>query len=144
MSKFSYQLIFKLLLSFPYRLRLFTFVSMETIPGYEALARMRAMRHDEASYFILHHITWQEKRQETDGTRVVRRCRLRKSLPSEKFQPDADLFLPYTDLSLPKNDQNRMCRKRCIRYVAFPPEYQLIKVDWFKLKPNGDIQILSE
>jgi len=117
---------------------------MEIIPGYEALNRMRAMRHNEASYFVMHHLTWNEKRQQTDGMRVVRKCRVRRSLPDEKMQPDSDLFLPYTDLILPKNDQNRMCRKRCIRYVQFPPEYVLTKVDWFKLKPNGDIQILTE
>jgi len=117
---------------------------MDTIKGYEALARMRAMRHDEGTHFVLHHQTWQEKRQETDGIRVVRRCRVRKSLPGEKFLPDSDLFFPYTDLSQPKNDQNRMCRKRCMRYVGFPPKYDLMKVDWFGLKPNGEIQILTE
>ena len=117
---------------------------METIPGYEALKRMRAMRLDDSSYFVMHHLTWNEKRQQTDGMRIVRHCRLRRSLPDEKFLPDSDMFLPYTDLDISKSNQNRMCRKRCIRYAAFPPEYKILKVDWFQLKPDGDIQTLAE
>lgn len=114
---------------------------MDTIIGYEALARMRAMRHDETSYFIMHHQTWNEKEQQTDGIRVVKKCRLRVSLPNENFGADPDLYLPYLDLTQ-RGNQNRMCRKRCIRYVAFPPEYKLMKVDWFNNKPNGEIQTL--
>ena len=117
---------------------------MKTISGYEALKRMRAMRHDEGSFFIMHHLTWNEIRKQTDGMRIVRRCRLRQSLPHESMKPHPDLLQPYTDLNLPKKDRNRMCRKRLIRYVAFSPEYELLKVDWLNLEKDGAIQVLNE
>lgn len=117
---------------------------METIKGYEALRQMRAMRHDETSYCMLHHVTYNSKRKQTDGINIVRRCRLRVALPTEARTPHPDLFLPYTDLDAPKVNQNRMCYKRLIRYVAFPPEYKLLKTDWHGLKANGEIQIISE
>jgi hypothetical protein len=115
---------------------------MDFIRGYDALKKMRAMRHDENSFFIMHHQTWNERRHESDGMRIVRKCRLRNAMPKESLTPDPDLFLPYKDIEK-RGNQNRMCRKRLIRYVAFPPKYILIKVDWFKLKPDGKIQNLT-
>ena len=105
---------------------------MKTIAGPEAIARMREMRHDEDSFFELHHLTWDRKNDTTNGMRLVVRCRLRVALPKEKFYPHQDLYLPYIDWDLAKGEQNRMCFKRLIRYVAFPPDFELLKVEWFK------------
>lgn len=102
------------------------------------------MKHDDSSYFVMHHITFNDRRNQTDGMRIVRHCRLRNALPTESKSPHPDLFLPYTDLDANASNQNRMCYKRLIRYVAFPPEYKLQKVDWHRLKANGSIQIISE
>ena len=104
---------------------------METIKGTEAIRRMREMRNDESSWVELHHLTWNRRTEKSDGMRIVKRCRLRPSLPQEKFDVTADLYLPYADLALPENEQNRVCRKRLIRYVAFPPKYNLLTVKWF-------------
>jgi hypothetical protein len=104
---------------------------MQSINGYDALKRMRSMRYSDDFFFVMHHITYNDRRRETDGMRIVKRCRLRPSLPEESMLPHPDLFQPYTDLDAAKINQNRMCRKRCIRYVAFPPDFELLKVDWF-------------
>ena len=63
--------------------------------------------------------------------RYVKNARLRAALPGEKFAVSADLYLPYIDLGLPENHQNRVCRKKLIRYVAFPPTFDKQKVNWF-------------
>jgi hypothetical protein len=115
---------------------------VDTINGYEALKRMRALRHSKDQSFIMHHQTWNERRHETNGIRVVRRCRLRPALPEESMLPHPDLFQPYTDLDAPKINRNRMCRKRLIRYVAFPPDFTLMKVDWFTPLADGKPQII--
>ncbi len=104
---------------------------METIKGTEAIRRMREMRNDLNSWVELHHLTWNRRTETSEGLRVVKRCRLRPSLPQEKFDACADLYLPYTDLAMPEKEQNRVCRKRLIRYVAFPPKYNLLTVKWF-------------
>lgn len=101
---------------------------MKTISGAEAIARMRQMRTDPGNYFILHHLTYNRKKDETHGLRVVNKCRLRTALPDDAFQFDPDLYLTYYDI---EKDDARICFKKLIRFVAFPPEYELVKVDWF-------------
>ena len=116
---------------------------MDTINGFEALKRMRAIRHSEDFFFKMKHLTWNERRGQTNGIRVVHRCRLRPALPEDSMQPHPDLFQPYTDLNLKKSDQNRMCRKRCIREVAFAPDFVWLKVDWFTPLADGNAQMIN-
>lgn len=104
----------------------------KTISGTEAIALMRRLSREFKTPFILHHQTFNQKTGTSEGMRVVKRCLLRVSLPSDQYdRGTADLYLPYTDLDLPASNQNRMCRKRLIRYVAFPPHFDLLKVNWF-------------
>lgn len=105
---------------------------METIKGKEAIRRMREMRNDEGSWFELHHLTRNRRTGQIDGLRIVKSCRLRPSLLQEKFDVSVDLNLPYADLSLPENERNRVCRKRLIRAMAFPPKYNLLTVKRFE------------
>jgi hypothetical protein len=102
---------------------------METISGHEAIARMRQLKHDDKTCFEMHHLTYNSATGITKGLRVVKKARLRPSLPEDKFLLDSDLYLPYTDLEL---HEPRMCFKILIRYVAFPPDFKLKKVNFFK------------
>jgi hypothetical protein len=101
---------------------------MKVISGAEAIARMRQLGGDESSHFELHHLTLDLNRDKSDGMHSVMRARLRPSLPEDLFKTDSDLYLPYTDLD---TNEPRMCFKRLIRLVAFPPDFELLKVDWF-------------
>lgn len=117
---------------------------MDTISGIEFLSRARELRHSADYYFTLHHLTWNEKRQQSDGMRVVRRCCLRASLPEDSMKPHPDIFLPYIDKNAAKKNQNRMCRKRLVRYAAFPPEYTLVAVDWLTPVNNKAQPLINE
>ncbi|MCT4604465.1 MAG: hypothetical protein N4A59_16375 [Marinifilum sp.] len=99
---------------------------MKEISGYEAIARMRGLRHATNQYFSMWHL-----RMDGSGMREVLRCRVRPSFPKEKFKVNPELYLTYTDLGLAKEDQNKTCRRRFIRYVAFPPEFEKLKINWF-------------
>lgn len=104
----------------------------ESISGTAAIALMRRLSRDMRQAFVMHHQTFNEKTGISNGMRVVKHCMLRVSLPGDIFHKGTeDLYLPYLDLDAPKNDQNRMCRKKLIRYVAFPPHFELLKVNWF-------------
>jgi len=104
----------------------------KTISGTEAIALMRRMSREFREPFILHHLTWNEERRESDGMRIVKRCTLRTSMRSDLFpRASAELFQAYTDMDLPQGNQSRMCRKKLIRYVAFAPHFELMKVSWF-------------
>ena len=41
---------------------------------------------------------------------------------------DPDHYLTYV---ISDTDEPRMCWKKLLRFVAFPPRYELLKVDWF-------------
>lgn len=116
---------------------------VNNINGFEALKRMRAIRHSTDFFFKMKHLTWNEHRGQTDGIRVVHRCRLRPALPEDSMKPHPDLFQPYTDLDQSKANQNRMCRKRLIREVAFPPDFTWLKVDWFTPLTDGNPQMIN-
>ena len=104
----------------------------KSITGTSAIALMRRLSRDMNQSFVLHHQTFDEKTGISNGMRVVKQCKLRVSLPGDTFHKGTeDLYLPYIDLDAPRNNQNRMCRKKLIRYVAFPPHFELLKVDWF-------------
>lgn len=103
-----------------------------SITGTEAIALMRRISKEMHQPFALHHQTFDDKTGVSNGMRVVKKCMLRQSLPGDIFQKGtSDLYLPYLDMDLPKSNQHRMCRKHLIRYVAFPPHNELLKVDWF-------------
>ena len=104
---------------------------MDTMSGNQALAIMRDMRHREDAYFEIHHLTWNKDTRKSNGMRIVRKARLRPALPDEVFkEANPDLYLTYIDLEANNKNQNRICRKRLIRFVAFPPEFKLMKVIW--------------
>lgn len=100
---------------------------METISGPVAIAEMRKIKN--TGFFKMQHLTWNRNKKESDGIRNVEQGYIRKSLPRETFFPDADIYLPYRDAS--DNHAPKMCFKRLILYVAFPPQYKWKKVKWF-------------
>ena len=102
---------------------------MAKINGITALQKMKLLQAHEDSYFVMHHLTYDSTRDTTRGLRIVEKCRLRPALPAEFSNViDPDMLLPYMDL---KNDKHGQCYKKLIRKVAFPPNYELLKVDWY-------------
>ena len=96
---------------------------------------MRELKGLQGSTFKLMHLTYNRKKGETNGLRMVERCRLRTALPNEAFSTNIDHYLTYSDLDEkftdPKKGDARQCFKKLIRKVAFPPEYEWMKVSWF-------------
>lgn len=99
---------------------------MKEISGYEAIAIMRSLRHTPKEYFSMWHI-----KVDGEELREVSRCRVRPAFTKERFSVSPELYLTYTDLGLPMQEQNKTCRRRLIRYVAFPPVFEKLKVNWF-------------
>ncbi|MDR2130545.1 MAG: hypothetical protein LBP56_05180 [Odoribacteraceae bacterium] len=104
-------------------------MEQEYIPATEAIQRMRLISKVEDAYFTLVHLTYNHKTGAGGETRKVERCRLRPSLPDGVTRIDPDHYLTYVDGSM---DEPRMCFKKLIRYVGFPPDYKLLKVNWFE------------
>jgi hypothetical protein len=101
----------------------------QTITGTEALRRMRLLTKAPAAHFVLVHLTCNTVTGAGGETRKVERCHLRPALPDGVTKIDPDHYLTYTDGDL---DEPRMCFKKLVRFVGFPPHYKLLKVDWFE------------
>jgi hypothetical protein len=102
--------------------------SQQTISGTKALERMRNLRKVSGATFMMIHIACNLKTGQCGELRKVERCRLRAGLVSDAMTVDPDHYLPYEDIDL---EQPKMCFKKLARFVAFPPNYELLKVDWF-------------
>lgn len=110
--------------------------NQKTISGAEAIARMRLMKNIEGAYFRLMHYTYQRSGKAASGRlRKVEQCRLRKQLKREHIQYDPDMYLLYTDLVI---NAPRMCFKRLLHSVAFPPDYEWLRVDWYIKYRNNE------
>lgn len=102
---------------------------MAKIKGILALQKMKLLQEHDDAYFIMHHLTYDSTRDTTRGIRVVEKCQLRPALPAEfSDKIESDMLLPYFDIT---KNKNGMCYKKLIRRVAFPPNYELLKVDWY-------------
>lgn len=101
----------------------------KTISGPDAITRMRNLRGVKDAWFSITHITCDISRGKSGEMRHVSRARLRSQIPDNQFKIDSDHFLAYEDMDI---DQPRTCYKKLIRYVAFPPTYETLKVEWFK------------
>jgi hypothetical protein len=102
----------------------------ETITGTQAINRMRNLRLVNDATFTLIHISCKLTTGECGTIVKHERCRLRKSLPDKRFKTaDSDHYLTYEDVD---TGEPKMCFKILIRFVAFPPDYRLLKVTWFE------------
>jgi hypothetical protein len=102
--------------------------SEKTISGTEAIHRMRMLKLVHGTYFSMIFYTCNLKEKTGGELRKVERCRLRAGLKEDEFKIDSDHYLPYEDLD---TEKPRQCFKKLIRYVAFPPDYEMLKVKWY-------------
>lgn len=100
----------------------------KTISGAEAIRRARNLKFVPGGYFTLLHLTCNLKTGHCGDLVKVERCRVRPSLREDTFQTDGDLYFTYEDLD---TADPKMCFKKLMRYIAFPPHYELLKIDWF-------------
>ena len=102
--------------------------NQKTISGTEAIRRARNLKYIPGAFFVLIHLTCNLKTKKCGETAKTERCRVRPSLKEDTFQLDGDMYFTYEDLS---TGEPKMCFKRLMRFIGFPPDYELLKIDWF-------------
>lgn len=107
--------------------------SQKTISGSEAIRRARNLKFVPDAYFTLLHLTCNLTTNKSGQLVKVDKCRVRPSLREDTFQLDGDLYFPYEDLD---TGEPKMCFKKLMRYIGFPPNYELLKIDWFDGSEN--------
>jgi hypothetical protein len=100
----------------------------QPISGIEAIRRARNLKYIEGASFMLIHLTCNLKTKECGATVKHERCRVRPALKEDTFQLDGDMYFTYEDL---ETGEPRMCFKRLMRHIGFPPDYELLKIDWY-------------
>ena len=98
------------------------------ISGQEAIRRARNLKYVSGASFTLIHLTCNFKTKKCGEVSKTERCRVRPALKEDTFQMDGDLYFTYENMD---TGEPRMCFKRLMRYIGFPPNYELQKIDWF-------------
>ncbi|MDR0863709.1 MAG: hypothetical protein LBO74_02100 [Candidatus Symbiothrix sp.] len=100
----------------------------DIISGSEAIRRARNLKFVPDAFFTLIHLTCNLKTKECGRRVKVERCRVRPALKEDTFQLDGDLYFTYEDVD---TNQPKMCFKKLMRYIGFPPDYKLLRINWF-------------
>jgi len=100
----------------------------KTISGNDAIRRARNLKYVPGASFILIHLTCNLKTKKYGEVSKTEHCRVRPALKEDTFQLDGDLYFTCEDMD---TGEPKMCFKRLMRYIAFPPNYELLKIDWF-------------
>jgi hypothetical protein len=102
--------------------------TQSTISGPDALRRARNLKYIPGASFSLIHLTCNLKTKKYGETAKTERCRVRPALKEDTFHLDGDLYFTYEDVD---TNEPKMCFKRLMLYIAFPPNYELLKINWF-------------
>ena len=102
--------------------------NQQTISGSEAIRRARNLKYLPGAAFTLIHLTCNLNTKKCGEVSKTERCRVRPALREDTFQFDGDLYFTYEDAD---TGEPKMCFKCLMRYIAFPPNYELLKIDWF-------------
>lgn len=100
---------------------------MKTILGNEAIKKMREI--SKGSFFSIMFLTCDRKREEGGEMRKYDKCKIRPAEYNELSETDPDHFLYFVEVD---TGAQRRCWKKLIRYVGFAPDYEMIKIDWYK------------
>ena len=100
----------------------------KTISGVEAIRRARNLKYVPDAVFTLIHLTCNFKTGRFGETVKHERCRVRPSIKEDTFEMDGDMYFPYEETD---TGEPRMCFKRLMRFIGFPPNYELIKIKWY-------------
>jgi len=102
---------------------------METIGGIEAIRMMKEVSKLPDGNFTIAFFRYNRTKDVASSKLQVReRCKVRAQLPQEKFHIPSDNFFLFQD----EEGNPKTCYRALIRFVGFPPEYILTKVNWFK------------
>jgi len=102
--------------------------SQKTISGNEAIRRARNLKYLPDGFFTLIHLTCNLKTRKCGELSKTERARVRPALREDTFQLDGDLYFTYEDID---TGEPRMCFRRLMRYIGFPPDYELLKINWY-------------
>ena len=64
---------------------------------------------------------------------IRKNCKARAQMPQDKWEADGDTYFLFSD----EKGDPKTCHRVLLRFIGFPPEYKLRKVEWFKSNAHG-------
>jgi hypothetical protein len=100
---------------------------MNTISGIQAIELCREVsKLPDGSFNVYFYQYSRAKREASAKLKGYEGCKIRSMLPQDKFQVDGDNYFLFTS----KEGDPKMCYRILLRFIAFPPDFQLRKINW--------------
>lgn len=102
---------------------------METIKGIDAIRLAQEVsKLPDGTFDIAFYPCNLHKDIASDQLSMRKGCKARKQLPQERWEADGDAYFMFND----KDGKPKTAHRVLIRFMSFPPDYKLRKVEWFK------------
>ncbi len=103
------------------------YLVMQNIDGIDALRMAEDVsNHKGGSFHVCFYPCNRTKNSASSSLRLIEYCTYRPQLPRNKFDIDADNFFLFKD----KDNYPKTCYRLLLRYIAFPPDFKMRKVNW--------------
>ena len=102
---------------------------METIKGVDAIRLAQEVsKLPDGTFNIAFYPCNMAKEKASAELSTRESCKTRAQLPQDRWTADGDEYFLFQD----KNGNPKTAHRVLIRFMAFPPEFILRKVEWFK------------
>ena len=64
---------------------------------------------------------------------IRKECKTRAQMPQDRWEADGDAYFLFED----SKGEQKTIHRVLMRFIGFPPEYKLRKVEWFKTDSDG-------
>ena len=100
---------------------------MNAINGIDAIKLAREISNIPDGNFTISFFKCNLTRGQASSALETRKgCKIRSQLPQDKFRYDGDNYFLFTDA----DNNPRSCYRILMRYIAFPPDFKLLKINW--------------
>lgn len=102
---------------------------METIKGIDAIRLAQEVsKIPDGTFNVYYYPCNLQSGEASDKLHVIEGCKTRTQLPQEKWENDGDTYFLFNDANgLPKTTHRILTR-----FIAFPPTFELRKIEWLK------------
>lgn len=102
---------------------------MDTIKGTDAIRLAQEVsKLPDGTFNLAFYPCNLHKDKASDQLSEREGCKTRAQMPQDRWEADGDAYFLYQD----KDGNPKTAHRVLIRFMAFPPEFNLRKVEWFK------------
>jgi hypothetical protein len=102
---------------------------METIKGIDAIRLAQEIsKLPDGTFNVYFYPCNLQSGDVSPKLQVIEGCKTRAQLPQEKWEADGDTYFLFSDAA----GQPKTSHRILTRFMAFPPNFELRKIEWLK------------